>query len=103
MQTSGARIKRARSCYAAMVKELKANLIEVGPYSRIRHPMYTAVLFAASGFLAGGFTLIRLGAGVLLAASLLFKMRFEEQLLRKAFPRYADYVARTKRLLPGIY
>ena len=33
----------------------------------------------------------------------LLRMRYEERLLLAAFPDYADYMAKTARLVPGVY
>jgi len=30
-------------------------------------------------------------------------MKYEEQVLFQSFPDYADYMARTARLVPGVY
>jgi len=31
------------------------------------------------------------------------RMKYEEQVLFQSFPEYADYMARTARLVPGVY
>jgi len=31
------------------------------------------------------------------------RMEYEERVLLQSFPEYADYMARTARLLPGVY
>jgi protein-S-isoprenylcysteine O-methyltransferase Ste14 len=45
------------------------------------------------------------GGAVLLAviAAQFPRMHFEEKILSETFPSYADYRARTARLIPGLY
>ncbi len=78
-------------------------LVTWGPYALIRHPLYLGEIFATIGV-----TLQYLSAWALLLLGLLFatqlqRMRNEERLLFQAFPEYGDYMARTARLVPGVY
>src|SRR4051794_793881 len=80
-------------------------VVEAGPYRYVRHPSYTGVLLA---FLGWGLTLHNwLALLVLLVPiSLAFahRMTVEEDALREALgERYANYTARTKRILPFVY
>lgn len=80
-------------------------LITEGVYAYIRHPMYTAFFLwgvaqalLLANWIAGPAGLV--GFGTLY----LFRVRREEEMMRKSFGReYKDYCARTKRLLPWIY
>jgi protein-S-isoprenylcysteine O-methyltransferase Ste14 len=78
-------------------------LQEQGAYRLVRHPIYAGILLMAFGwgFWSGGW-LSLVYAGLLL---LLFdrKARREEEILSAAFPGYAAYAARCKRLIPFIY
>lgn len=78
-------------------------LVAHGPYRWIRHPMYTGVL--ACGVAAAWSTATVWGwlALAALGAVLLSKARLEERWMLQAHPDYADYQARTWRLVPGIY
>lgn len=78
-------------------------LIERGPYARVRHPIYSGmilmVLGAAmlSGALAGFVLALALALGFWL------KARQEERLLTRQFPEaYPAYMRRTKALIPGV-
>ena len=75
-----------------------------GIYGVIRNPSYLGMLTTSLGWVLA----FRSGVGVLLAASLLIplvaRIRAEERLLREHFgAEYDAYVARTWRLVPGIY
>lgn len=79
-------------------------LVKTGIYGTIRNPSYLGLLISSFGW---GLA-FRSGAGLLLAAlnipPLIARMHAEERLLRSEFgDEYADYFARTRRLIPGIY
>ena len=78
-------------------------LIKHGPYRWVRHPMYTAVLLVAGGWVGYAPTGGRVLAGAALVVVLLLKIRREEQLLAEKFPDYAAYRTTTWRLLPPIW
>ena len=80
-----------------------SRLVQCGIYAKIRHPLYTSVILA--GF---GWALVWLSWPAALAAAVLVpllhaKSRREEFLLRRKFPEYREYEARTRRFIPGIY
>jgi len=80
-------------------------LIETGPYRRIRHPSYTGALLAFAGLgvctqNAASLAIIVLGV----TSAFLYRIHVEEAALTGAFQdRYRQYVQRTWRLVPGIY
>jgi protein-S-isoprenylcysteine O-methyltransferase len=80
-------------------------LVDSGPYRFVRHPAYTAVLLVHLGTalcLGNALSLLALTAPLL--ATLVYRMRVEEGVLTVGLGRtYRDYMARTKRLIPGIY
>ena len=84
------------------VRERQA-LVLSGPYRFIRHPMYTAVLLIAASFVVQRPESITFFAWGALLVDLLIKLRFEEQELVRAFPKYAESVKHVKRLIPGVY
>lgn len=81
----------------------KAQLLEIGPYRFIRHPMYLSVLIFAFIFLVWGFNALRLVAWIVLLVDLIIKMRIEEQILADELPGYTQYCERTSRLVPHIF
>jgi protein-S-isoprenylcysteine O-methyltransferase Ste14 len=79
-------------------------LVTDGIYGILRHPSYLGLLVNALGWALA----FRSSVGVLLAAlmipPLLARMRSEEALLRSHFgDAYESYMARTSRLIPGVY
>jgi protein-S-isoprenylcysteine O-methyltransferase Ste14 len=78
-------------------------LVTGGPYRRIRHPLYLAGLVTSLGAMLN---FRQPWAFLIVAATFalqLLRMRYEEQVLARAFPEYADYAARSWRLIPWVY
>ena len=78
-------------------------LVTRGPYALVRHPLYLGEMVAIAGI-----ALQHLSAWALLLLGLawafqLQRMKYEEQVLSKSFPEYGDYMAKTARLVPGVY
>jgi protein-S-isoprenylcysteine O-methyltransferase len=80
-------------------------LVERGPFRLVRHPSYTGVLLAFVGFaLSLQNWVAMLVILVPIFAGFVRRMNVEEEALSRALgSSYADYMARTKRLLPGLY
>lgn len=79
-------------------------LVDTGPFRFVRHPSYTGLL---SAFLGLGVSFGNwLSVAVLMVPivlALAYRMRIEEQALRRALgTAYDAYCARTKRLIPGV-
>ncbi|MGE5337733.1 MAG: methyltransferase family protein [Gemmatimonadota bacterium] len=85
--------------------ELKsgAQLVTRGIYRQLRHPMYLAVLLVMAAGIAADPRAWRWLLWIALLAVLLAKLAREERNLRTAFPDYAAYAARTRRLIPGVF
>ena len=80
-------------------------LVERGPFRFVRHPSYTGVLLAFIGF---GLSLCNWAALLVIlvpiGAAFIRRMNVEEDALSRALgSRYAEYVKRTKRLVPFVY
>lgn len=88
-----------------VVVEKDHEVVERGPFRLVRHPSYAGVLLAFVGFALTlqnwlAFFIILLPIfGVFMR-----RMKVEEEALsRELGSRYADYMKRTKRLVPGVY
>lgn len=78
-------------------------LVTSGPYARIRHPIYTAVILLAIGLFLLFETLGGTIGVALLVLGCWIKLRQEEGLMIGQFPEaYPAYMGRTKRLVPFI-
>jgi protein-S-isoprenylcysteine O-methyltransferase len=80
-------------------------LVERGPFRVVRHPSYTGVLLAFVGL---GLSLCNWAALLVIllpiSAAFIHRMNVEEDALSDALgARYADYIKRTKRLVPFVY
>ena len=79
-------------------------LATVGPYARVRHPLYVGNLLICAGFCAAS----GLWWSVPLALGFLWlfypeTIRYEDQKLRRLFPEQWDaWAARTKALIPSL-
>lgn len=80
-------------------------LVTSGLYRHVRHPMYTSILLYALGQALVVPNWI-VGPANLLAFLVLYAVRVpsEEQMMTERFgDRYRDYLAKTRRLIPGIW
>jgi protein-S-isoprenylcysteine O-methyltransferase Ste14 len=78
-------------------------LVTSGPYALVRHPVYLGEFVLLVGIALQFFSLWAL---LLLALQFFFqlvRMTYEERVLLAAFPDYAGYMAKTARLVPGVY
>jgi protein-S-isoprenylcysteine O-methyltransferase Ste14 len=81
----------------------KARLLDTGPYTYIRNPMYSAILLGFGALVLDSFTLLRFTIFVLETIVILKKISIEEQLLPQKFSGYEVYKSRTRRLIPFLY
>lgn len=79
-------------------------LITTGPYSRVRHPIYSGMVLALFGTaLAIGEPRGFIGVGLILLGFVI-KLLGEEARMRDTFPQaYDAYCRRTARLIPGVF
>lgn len=76
------------------------DLVTVGPYRWVRHPIYTAVVLGMAGIALRTRTPLAIGLAAGLAVFLWLKARWEEQHLRDEFDGYEAYAKTTSMFLP---
>ena len=93
----------ARTLPGASNTSGQSNIIETGPYSVVRHPLYTGVIIAAfaSAMVFGKPS--SLAGAVLLTIAFMVKILFEESVLRSETGRYDDYAERVPMLVPFLH
>lgn len=98
-----ARVYIAENWGMPMSVKADPELVTTGPYSYIRHPIYTGVLLAAlATVLVAGFywLLIALFMGVYFV----YSAKQEEKYLLRTFPKaYPKYMHTTKMLIPFVF
>ena len=92
---------RTNTNITPLVKQ-SAVLVTNGPYTFVRHPMYSAVLLTIWPLIMDQYSLFRLTIGVVLTIDLVVKLLYEESLLKKHFAGYESYMRETKRLIPFV-
>ena len=78
-------------------------LIDSGVYGLVRHPIYTGIVTAALGWGLATASPPALLAALLLGGFFDLKARREEAWLLAAYPGYAAYRVRVRKLVPFIY
>jgi protein-S-isoprenylcysteine O-methyltransferase Ste14 len=92
---------RLRHSFSVMAEARR--LVTGGPYAIVRHPLYLAEELAMLGIFI---QYASVPAAMIIAAQVFFqlqRMRNEEAVLRRTFPEYDAYAARTARLVPGVW
>lgn len=80
-------------------------LVERGPFRIVRHPSYTGVLLTFVGLALSLGNWAALPVILIpIGAAFIHRMNVEEDALSRALgPQYAEYMKRTKRLVPFVY
>ena len=78
-------------------------LVVRGPYRAIRHPLYLAEQIATWGVVFQYAQPWSVLIGLASLAAQFPRMHYEERVLGETYPDYADYAARTWRLIPYVY
>ncbi len=78
-------------------------LVIRGPYSVVRHPMYSFMMLIVlgSGALAANYLIIT--SAVIVGIAYYVRAKKEERLLAAEFAGYREYAARTKMFIPKVF
>ncbi|MDA8237151.1 MAG: isoprenylcysteine carboxylmethyltransferase family protein [Chloroflexi bacterium] len=79
------------------------HLVDGGVYGIVRHPIYAGIIVAAAGWGLATASLAALGAALVLGLFFDLKSRREEAWLVAAYPGYAAYRRRVRKLVPLVY
>jgi protein-S-isoprenylcysteine O-methyltransferase Ste14 len=97
-----ARIYIGRNWGMPMSEKADPELVTTGPYSAIRHPIYSGIILAMAGT-AVAVSSFWLVAVVLVGAYFLYSAAMEERYMAEVFPdAYPRYKQSTKMLIPFI-
>jgi protein-S-isoprenylcysteine O-methyltransferase Ste14 len=78
-------------------------LVTEGPYATIRHPLYLGEAVTLLGLTLQYFSPLALTLFIVQSIFQIQRMNSEEKVLSRTFSEYPNYMARTSRLLPGLY
>lgn len=99
------RVMKANSFAASVIQvEAEQRVISSGPYAIVRHPMYSGmlVMMLATPLALGSF--VALPVFALMIPVLAFRLTYEEKVLRRDLPSYAEYCERTRfRIVPFVW
>jgi protein-S-isoprenylcysteine O-methyltransferase Ste14 len=85
-----------------MSQKVDPELVTAGPYSRVRHPIYSGIILAMVGTTIA-VSLYWLVAVVVMGAYFLYSAMVEERSMGRLFPdSYPQYKRSTKMLIPFI-
>jgi protein-S-isoprenylcysteine O-methyltransferase Ste14 len=97
-----ARVYLGRNWGMPMSQKAEPELVTTGPYSRVRHPIYSGIILAmvGTGIAVSFYWLI---VAVIMGAYFLFSAVVEERTMAKTFPAaYPPYKGATKMLIPYV-
>lgn len=96
-----ARIHLGRLWSGTITRKEAHRVVDTGPYTLVRHPIYTGLIAAALATAAAAATLPALVGSAGIAFGLWLKARFEEAfLIRELGPDYGAYRRRVPMLVP---
>lgn len=97
-----ARVYLGRNWGMPMSRKADPELVTDGPYTFVRHPIYSGIILAMLGSAIGESIYWALPL-VLFAAYFIYSARREEELMCEQFPsQYPDYMRRTKMIVPFV-
>lgn len=102
--TVWARLFLADNWSVSVIVRSNHELVHSGPYAWVRHPIYSGALLALLGTALTGGQWRGLIGVMLVAASLLYKIRLEERFLEDHFGEaYRRYCSKVRALVPLVY
>ena len=97
-----ARVTFGRRSFHAAANPTSGGLVTTGPYRWLRHPIYAAILYFTWSTALDHRTWQAVAAATLITFGAVLRMLAEETLLIRTYPEYAEYKARTARVVPFV-
>jgi protein-S-isoprenylcysteine O-methyltransferase Ste14 len=97
-----ARLAFGRRSFHAAANPTEGGLVTTGPYRWLRHPIYAAILYFIWAAALDHRSWQAIAAAVFVTIGALIRIQAEERLLIGMYPEYADYSARTARVIPFV-
>ena len=91
-----------KSLTANPVPNVDGVLVTTGVYKVIRHPIYLGLLVITLGLVVSSGTWEQIIVWVALLLLLIYKLRWEEVLLKAKYKGYADYMTKVPAIIPGL-
>jgi protein-S-isoprenylcysteine O-methyltransferase Ste14 len=85
----------------SIVPEVRG-LVTSGPYRLVRHPIYFGEIVAGLGLVVPTLLSLHFLVFAVFVGAQLLRTRFEERVLRSAYPTYETYARHTPRLIPFV-
>jgi protein-S-isoprenylcysteine O-methyltransferase Ste14 len=90
------------SLTASPIPRAEGKLVTTGVYSRVRHPIYFALLLMGFGVILDSGYWPQVIVYMMLFALLTVKADFEESLLKEKYPEYRKYAEKTPSFFPRL-
>jgi protein-S-isoprenylcysteine O-methyltransferase Ste14 len=98
-----ARVTFGRRSFHATATTTAGGLVTSGPYRYIRNPIYTSVVIFSVAGAAAHLSWSSVVFALVVLAGALARVIAEERFLQIRYPEYAEYAARTKRMVPHVF
>lgn len=85
------------------IPKQKAVLVSHGPYSLLRHPMYSSIILFAVAEIINAYSLFRLLVFIGFCLALIWKLHYEEKQLLLKFESYSEYQKKSYKIIPYLF